>query len=204
MLFCGFFLLLVFHFCFWCTGLSVSCRIVVTCWERTKLLAVLCIAFPSVWVIIPHAPCFKSELKVRLIPLILVKPSSTFTHHSNVAFFVDPLCYLGFMFVFVSCLVCSLQPCDYLLRKCWPLGSGLWCFCVFVTFHIWWPGSGVVNVLNCIVSWSLPSSLLYFNLFYSNDFFHLVGYNKNAIIQYTVKPVIRGYSKKTKKGFQVL
>ena len=71
-------------------------------------------------------------------------------------FFVDPF------LIYVSCLscflVCSLQPCGHLLGKGWPL-----CFLVcdvflcFVFFPMWCPGSGVV--LDCIDSWSLPSSL---------------------------------------------
>ena len=38
---------------------------------------------------------------------------------------MDPFRYLCFDFVFIilSCLVCSLQPCDHLLRRDSPLGS---------------------------------------------------------------------------------
>ena len=44
------------------------------------------------------------------------------------------------------CHVCFLQPCDHLLGKGWPLGFySMWCFLMF---------------LDCIDSWSLPSSLL--------------------------------------------
>ena len=46
-----------------------------------------------------------------------------------------------------------------MLGKCWPLGS-LVCdvFLCFCHFPLWYPGSGVV--LDCIDSWSMPSSLL--------------------------------------------
>ena len=52
-----------------------------------------------------------------------------------------------------------MYPCGNLLGKGWPLGSLtfdviLW----FCHFQIWCPGSGVV--LDCINSWSLPSSLI--------------------------------------------
>ena len=45
----------------------------------------------------------------------------------------------------LGCLVCSLQPCDHLLGKGWPLSSLVWnvfwCFC---HFPIWCPRSGHV------------------------------------------------------------
>ena len=50
------------------------------------------------------------------------------------------------------CLVCSLQPCDHLLGKGWPIGSlvcdGSLCLC---HFPLWCPGSDVL--LDCIDSW---------------------------------------------------
>ena len=58
-----------------------------------------------------------------------------------------------------SCFrVCALLPCGHLLGKGWPLGSCLWCLIVFLSFPIWYPGSGVL--LYCIDSWSLPPFLL--------------------------------------------
>ena len=65
--------------------------------------------------------------------------------------------------------VCLLQPCGHLLGKSWPLGSlecdGVLCFC---HFPIPCPWSGVV--LDCIESWSLPSSLLLINDMILTDF----------------------------------
>ena len=61
------------------------------------------------------------------------------------------LCFLCFR-------VCSLLPCGHLMEKDWPLGSCCWCLLYFCYFPMWYPGSGVV--LDCIVSWSLPSFLL--------------------------------------------
>ena len=62
------------------------------------------------------------------------------------------------------CLVCSLQTCSscvHLLEKDDLLALMCVMFsCVLSHSHmtIWWPGSDVV--LNCIDSWSLPTSLL--------------------------------------------
>ena len=48
----------------------------------------------------------------------------------------------------LCCLGCSLQPCDHLLGKGWPLGSLV--YCVFVTFPFGVPDQ--VWVLDCIDS----------------------------------------------------
>ena len=112
-----------------------------------------------------------SELRMRLVPLNMFKPSSIFTDrskavllswilfvfvyirfkdeavtvkHFSIQYFywpfpggassVDAFCYLCFVFVFVIyCLVCSLQPCENLLWKGWPIDS-LVCGVCFVTF----------------------------------------------------------------------
>ena len=101
-------------------------------------------------------------------------------HTENNAFFTDRskvVLLLWILFViYISCLscflVCSLQPCGHLLGKGWPLGS-LVCdiFLCFSLFLKWCPGSGVV--LDCIDSWSLPSSLLIkcSKLIFSNEFY---------------------------------
>ena len=41
-------LLSMFHVCLYNTVLSVPCSLVITCWERADLLALLCVTFPSV------------------------------------------------------------------------------------------------------------------------------------------------------------
>ena len=72
--------------------------------------------------------------------------------------------------LFLSCVcyafvgACLLVPCGQLLGKWWPLGSRLWCLIVCLLLSHWCPGSGVV--LACIDSWSLPSSLLFFDYTY--------------------------------------
>ena len=71
------------------------------------------------------------------------------------------LCFRARLFIDAlwSVYVCLLMPCGHLLGKGWPLGSRLWCLIVSLLLSHWYPGSGVV--LDCIDSWSLPSSLLY-------------------------------------------
>ena len=45
---CGTFLLFMFHDCLYYTVLSVPCSLVITCWERAGLLALLCVVFSCV------------------------------------------------------------------------------------------------------------------------------------------------------------
>ena len=77
------------------------------------------------------------------------------------ASFVDPFCYLCFTLTLLYCLFCSLQLCDHLLGKGWPLGDRACdvplCFC-----HLPISCLGSCVVLDCIDSWSLPFSLLWF------------------------------------------
>ena len=49
--FCGSFLLLVFHVCR--VFLSLQCSLVITCWERAGLLALLCVMVSFVFCYIP-------------------------------------------------------------------------------------------------------------------------------------------------------
>ena len=58
------------------------------------------------------------------------------------------------------CLVCSLQHCDHLLGKGLPLRSLVHNVFLCFAISIWCLESGVVNVLDCIDSRSLSSSLL--------------------------------------------
>ena len=45
----NFFLIFMFHVCLYYV-LSVPCSLVITCWERADLLAILCVIFPCVFV----------------------------------------------------------------------------------------------------------------------------------------------------------
>ena len=71
-----------------------------------------------------------SELRVRLVPPNMFKPSSDFTDSS----FVDLFCYLCFTFVFI------ILSCLFLAAMWLPAGKGLtswlscvWCFLVFLS-----------------------------------------------------------------------
>ena len=69
--------------------------------------------------------------------------------------------FCGSFILFLSCYAfmhsCMLMPCRHLLGKGWHLGSRLWWLnCDIVTFPlVCW----VRCVLDCIHSWSLPSSM---------------------------------------------
>ena len=75
---------------------------------------------------------------------------------------MDPFCYLCFMFVFVMLPVCSLQPCNHLLGKGYPLGFLVCCVFLllfFVTFPYGVPGQ-VLYLIVLIPDLCLP---LYFD-----------------------------------------
>ena len=106
-----------------------------------------------------YLPRSTSEIRVRLALSNMFKPSSIFFYwpFQGGASFVDPLCYLCFMSVLLSCLLLAA------LVTCWDRAAHLALLyvmfsCVFVTFPYPCPGSGVV--FDCIDSWSVPSSLL--------------------------------------------
>ena len=48
------FLLFMFHICLCYAVLSVRCSLVIACWERTDLLALLCVVISCVFVIFPY------------------------------------------------------------------------------------------------------------------------------------------------------
>ena len=45
------FLLFMFHVYLYYTVLCVPCSLVITCWERADLSAILCVMFPRIWCI---------------------------------------------------------------------------------------------------------------------------------------------------------
>ena len=119
--FCGSFLLVMLHVGVCCVVISVPCSLVVTCWKRTDLLAVvfklLCfVTFPNVfWSTL--------ELRVRLAPWNWFKPSSkifllTFQGGTSL---VDHLCFAFVMFsrLFIAALLS-------------PAGKGLTSWLLFV------------------------------------------------------------------------
>ena len=52
--FCGSFLSFMIHVCLCYTVLSVPCSLVITCWEKADLLALLCVVFSYVFVSFPY------------------------------------------------------------------------------------------------------------------------------------------------------
>ena len=44
----------MFHACLYYTVFSVPCNLVITCWEKAGLLALLCVTFPCVFVTFPY------------------------------------------------------------------------------------------------------------------------------------------------------
>ena len=44
----------MFHVCLYCTVLSVSGNLVITCWERTNLLVLLCVMLPYLYATFPY------------------------------------------------------------------------------------------------------------------------------------------------------
>ena len=75
-----------------------------TCWERTDCLTLLCVVFSCVFVTFSILAGSTSELRVRLVPLYMLKPSSIiFTDSSSAVLFVE-ICIFVFVFVILSCL----------------------------------------------------------------------------------------------------
>ena len=50
LLFCGSFLIFMFHICLFYADLSVPCSLVITTWERADLLSLLCVVSVCVFV----------------------------------------------------------------------------------------------------------------------------------------------------------
>ena len=152
----------MFHAGVCCNVLSVLCSLVVTCWERADLLAVVYVVL-SLSQICP-GPHQKQGWGWRH-ETGLSPPVKYFTDRSKAVL----LLWIVYVYVFVlSCVsyvfvrVCLYVLCGHLLGKGWPLVSRLLCPTVSLSFSHWYPGSGVV--LDCIDSWSLHPYLLIFYL----------------------------------------
>ena len=76
-----------------------------------------------------------SELRVKLVPWNMFKPSSDFlTDRSKAVLLLRILFVICVLWFSLShCFVCFLQPCGLLLEKGWPLGS-LVCDDFFLVF----------------------------------------------------------------------
>ena len=60
--------LFMFHACLYYTVLSVPCSLVITCWESTGLLALLCVMFPCVFATFPYGFSGKMWYLILSIP----------------------------------------------------------------------------------------------------------------------------------------
>ena len=97
--------------------------------------------------------------KTEIAPWNRFKPSSKIVSLTVPRWYFFCGSFVLFCVLCFSCFrVCSLLPCGHQLGKSWPLGSYWRCLLYFCYFLMWYPGSGVV--LDCIVSWYLPSFLL--------------------------------------------
>ena len=109
-----------------CNVVSVICRLVVTCWKRADLLAIVCVVC---FVTFPNVSWSTTELRVRLAPWNWFKPSSKIFYwpFQGGTSFVDLLCFCSVFCLLCFVRVCLYVLCGHLLGKGWPLGSRLWC-----------------------------------------------------------------------------
>ena len=124
-IFCGSFLLVMFHDCL-CYDVCVF-SLVVTCWERADLLALFCVVFFLCFVTFPYVSWSTSELRVRFVPLNMLKPTSNFL------LTVPRWCFFcgSLLFVFHVCLYYAVfsVPCS-LVITCWERADLLALLCV--------------------------------------------------------------------------
>ena len=120
--FCGSFLLVMLRIGVRCNVVSVLCSLVVTCWERADLLAVVFVVFcqfPKC--VLVH---FRIKVAVGVMKLVLALQLNIFTCRSKAVLFFLIICVLCF-----SCFrVCSLLPFSHLLALVDDV------YCSFVTF----------------------------------------------------------------------
>ena len=74
MLLFGYFLLFMFHVYLCYAVLSVPCSIVITCWERADLLALLCVMFSCVFVTFSYGVPCQMWYFIVLIPDLCLFP----------------------------------------------------------------------------------------------------------------------------------
>ena len=71
----------MFHVClYYNTVLSVPCILVITCFERTDLLALLCVMFPCVYVTFPYSVSGQMWYLIVSIPDLCLLLYSGNTH----------------------------------------------------------------------------------------------------------------------------
>ena len=126
--------------------LSVPYSLVVTCWERDDILALLYAMFSWVfchfliWCPGSGVVFYRNGFLIFAFFLTLYRLPNSVPFQD---WFLSCVCY-----VFVR--VCLYAPNGHLLGKGWPLGYRLWCLTVGLSLSHSYPGSGVV--LDCIDS----------------------------------------------------
>ena len=157
-IFCGSFSLVMFHVCLCYAVLSVSCSLVVTCWVRAYLLALLCVVFFLVFYHLPICILIHIRTKGEVGKICLSPPVMVILTVPRWCFFCG------------SSLLFMLHNCRYyavLTIPCSPAGEGLtswlscvWHFLVFLSLSPYGV-SGQVWHLIVLIPDPLPSSLLY-------------------------------------------
>ena len=127
---------IVSHVGVYCAVVSVPCSLVVTCWERADLLAVVFVVF----VTFPIVSWSTSELRARLTSRNWFKPSSKFQDGTS---FVD---FYGFFSVLcLLCLCASLFICAL-----WsPAGKELTSWLSFVVYNCEFVTFSLVSSVRC-------------------------------------------------------
>ena len=98
--FCGSFLLFMFHVYLCYAVLSVLCSLVITCWKRADLLALLCVVFSCAFVTFPYGVPFQVWYLIVYIPdlclpLYLNLMISNFWYENTSTIIDLTLCMLG-------------------------------------------------------------------------------------------------------------
>ena len=70
------------HFCYLCFVFSVHCSLVVTCWERTDLLALLCVMFSCDLVTFPCGVLGQVWYLIESLPDLCLLPNFNRIHQS--------------------------------------------------------------------------------------------------------------------------
>ena len=124
---------------------SVLCSLVVTCWERAELLAVVFSHFPKC--VLVHISIKGEVGAVKLVKALQL----------NILLTVPRRYFFCGSFMFLFCLVFAMFCARLFVCALWsPAGKGLTSWLSFVVSSVslslshWYPGSGVV--LDCIDS----------------------------------------------------
>ena len=126
----------MFQFRLWYAVLSIPCRLVIACWKSADwpIGSCVCCVFMC-FVTCFHVSWFISELRVRLVPLNMFKPSSIFCWpFQGGASFVDLFCFYVSCLSLLCCLDCSLRCLDCSLQPCNSFPWWFVCVLLFLVF----------------------------------------------------------------------